>query len=818
MDVTEPAPPHDARVTTTSEDTDRRYFDAGRCPVCGASRTGEQCAGCGISYADPRVSALGQVLLRADAIRHELLRRPTSPQPGQPQPGLPQSATAPSRRVTGKRARTRKPPSVGWILLGVGALCLTVAAAVFVAVTWGSLGWPVRAVIMLLVTGVSGALSEVTRRKRLRASAETLTAVTGLLLLMTLIAGTRMFPWSPWAFPIVFTVLLGVSVVTDRWHARKRDSLWGVDNFAAVSWPLLFGSMSLAAVTGHALVYAGAVTAALAAHLWWFRGRMVVARFSVWGVGILAALMLTGQGLYGIARGPATAGWRVLFVLVVAALLVRLSPQRMVRRIAAAVAGALGSGILLALAARAPFGQLAWLSLPVLVVGLVAWLRARRGDELSVSLRYAGLGWLVPSGAFGVTLVLAAFGRMLVGPSSAGTGPFWMLSSVGVVGLALTAAVLRTRARATWTLHPGDAGILFSTWLVPFVLIYGTNRLAFAVLALALIGMLLHAHASRRSIPFWCGAALAGWLLLLASAGGRISPAALLVVGLAALTWGYGQRRWRLGAQVVGWLVLPLSLVMLHDTLVLLGLTPVRADAVRLLLVALFAAVVLATHQWWWLGGRDRSIVEIGALFWAGVSVLIGITLGRPTVVAACLAVVGVALVVAGLSRGRRGYRWAAIGVLTLANWTLLASRDVLVLEWWTLPTAAALLTVGIVVLRRNGTASSWRALLPGLVFGLVPSAIVALGDPVSWRALLVGLAAVTLILVGFFRHLAAPLVVGAVVLSALALAELWPLVAYVPRWALLAVIGALLVAIGVRWEARWHDLRRAGGYLRSLR
>jgi hypothetical protein len=39
-----------------------------------------------------------------------------------------------------------------------------------------------------------------------------------------------------------------------------------------------------------------------------------------------------------------------------------------------------------------------------------------------------------------------------------------------------------------------------------------------------------------------------------------------------------------------------------------------------------------------------------------------------------------------------------------------------------------------------------------------------------------------------------------------------------VPRWALIGGAGVLLIALGVTWEARMRDARRAVDYVRSLR
>ncbi|WP_432557352.1 SCO7613 C-terminal domain-containing membrane protein [Granulicoccus sp. GXG6511] len=793
------------------------YFDAARCPVCGVPRAGEECGGCGISYADTRVSELGRILLQADALRGDLLRQPrrTPPRRTPRDRTPPHQAAAPGPGPAGRAPA--QSPSVGWILLGVGALCLAVAAGIFIAVTWDTLGWFVRGLIMLGVTGVFAALTEVTRRKQLRASAETLAAVTGVLWTGTLIASARLLPGSAWWTALIGLLMLFAALVADRWHAHHRDRLRAVDALAAIALPVLFGGASVAAGERQALVSMGAVVAATAAHLRWFRGRLIVTRGVLLAIGALAAAGLAAQGLIGLAGEALVDGWRVLFVITALGALTRLSAVRLVRRAAAAVAGALAAGALLALTGRLPFETAVWVMLALTVPGLLTWLGARGHGELTATVRSAGLGWLVPPGVFGLGFVLVTLARMVPGPGVAEPGPLWMLSTIGFIGLGLVAAVVRTQRRQR-SLRAFDAGLVLGAWTVSLVLVYGSYPIALAVLAPAFLGLLALAARTGRRVPFWCAVALAVWLWSLVAAGGWIAPTALLVVGLAALGWGYGRWPLRVGALIVGWLALPAVLLLLNEPLRSLGFDAADANAVCAVLVAVLAGAVLATHQWWWLDHRARVVTEIAALFWAAAAALIALAVADRPTTALCLLVFGVALVVAGQPPERRAYAWSAIGVLTLASWTWLMHQGVTLVEWYTLPTAAVLLAIGTRTLRRDRAASSWRTLLPGLLFGVLPSTTLALSEPISIRALIVGVAAVALILVGLVRHLAACFVVGAIVLALLAVVELWPYAAYVPRWAGFAAAGVLLVAIGVRWEARLRDLKRMGGYLRGLR
>ncbi|MDO5684040.1 MAG: DUF2157 domain-containing protein, partial [Propionibacteriaceae bacterium] len=217
---------------------DGPYFDAGRCPVCRTPRTSARCTGCGVSYADPRMSDLGRTLVRADLIRRDLRAHPAAPDQAQatPQTQTPAPAAAqaqgPARgrpdmvppavpstaNQTGAAApdtaagQPRQSPSVGWVLLGVGALCLVIAAGIFVAVSWGTLGWAARAAILFAVTLITAASAEGTRRQGLRASAETLGGVAGALWAGTLLAATRALPYHSLSVAFIGLALGAVAV------------------------------------------------------------------------------------------------------------------------------------------------------------------------------------------------------------------------------------------------------------------------------------------------------------------------------------------------------------------------------------------------------------------------------------------------------------------------------------------------------------------------------------------------------------------------------------------------------------------------------
>lgn len=143
-------------------------------------------------------------------------------------------------------------------------------------------------------------------------------------------------------------------------------------------------------------------------------------------------------------------------------------------------------------------------------------------------------------------------------------------------------------------------------------------------------------------------------------------------------------------------------------------------------------------------------------------------------------------------------------------------------LELLTVPLAAVLLALGVLHLRGAATSRSWPALGPGLVLLLLPSLLLASGGGSAWRV--VGLAAVAtaVVVAGVRLRWQAPLVLGSAVLCAHALVQAWPALATlyeaVPRWVSIGMAGALLLALGARYERRLDDVRSVQGRVTAMR
>ncbi len=170
------------------------------------------------------------------------------------------------------------------------------------------------------------------------------------------------------------------------------------------------------------------------------------------------------------------------------------------------------------------------------------------------------------------------------------------------------------------------------------------------------------------------------------------------------------------------------------------------------------------------------------------------------------------------LHRDRRQAGWLGGLLLAAATWVRLADIGVDTPEAYTLPSAIALLLIGLDRMRRDPATPTWTALSPGLLLATTPSLLWSLADPVSGRAVLLGGACLTLVLLGSQLRWNAPLVIGAAVGGLLVVREVAPYAAETPQWVVIGLAGTLLTVVGVTWERRLVELKQAAAYLDRLR
>jgi hypothetical protein len=167
--------------------------------------------------------------------------------------------------------------------------------------------------------------------------------------------------------------------------------------------------------------------------------------------------------------------------------------------------------------------------------------------------------------------------------------------------------------------------------------------------------------------------------------------------------------------------------------------------------------------------------------------------------------------------------RWASTACAVVLTGALLITRTADPFELATVLLAVALIVGGAIRLTRDSNRGSWVELGPGLVVLLLPSLIANLGFTNElWRVVILGVVALLVFGAGLALKLQAPTLIGAVVVVAHGLAQLWPwisgLYGSVPWWLWAGVGGVILIVMAATYESRIRDLKAAARGISSLR
>ena len=272
-------------------------------------------------------------------------------------PSLPPVPTAPRRR--------RLPAaSVPVVLLSLGALCLLVAAVVFVAVTWSRLGLTGRTLVLVGVTAVFAAAAAVLTRKDLRGAAETFWLIVAGMLTLDLLgaqsaglAGLDALDWRGTG-ALVGGSLAALGIGVGLWGRRQP-----VGRLLGSEVVGVLGALTVTATNAWAAenpAVGTTIAAPLLAALFVVLRRRVPV--TAYGLGVLAAvtwaeLLLVGGGraLESVPVGSWWAdarGWPLLAAALMAAAVVQVA--RLDAWVRAVAAG--GALLPLVLLANAPLG------------------------------------------------------------------------------------------------------------------------------------------------------------------------------------------------------------------------------------------------------------------------------------------------------------------------------------------------------------------------------------------------------------------------------------------------------------------------------
>ncbi|WP_443060352.1 SCO7613 C-terminal domain-containing membrane protein [Streptomyces sp. NBC_00459] len=737
----------------------------------------------------------------------------------QPRPTQPNPATAPRQETSA--------PGVQNLLLLLGGLLLTIAATVFTLVSWGHMSIAGRALVLGAVTLAALTAPLALVRRGLRATAE---SVGGLGLALTVLDAYALYAV---AFPgtgVAGYTAVASAVLAGLWTAygllpRVTDLRLPLPAaLVAAQLPMFFWALSSSAGS-HGIAAALLVTAAFdtAVALRVAAGSVrVVAVVGAYGLGAPGAL--TAGWLSWTATGPGAAARAAALVLLAAVI-----------ALAAAWRGGLGRSHAIGLAATSGLltvGALAgtarpalpdtW-TVPVHLACGIALLAAVRVGRLPVSVRdglirasaaVQGLAvlWALPVVAITLAGPAAWMSQAWSGaPANARTAvtvaaPWPPDMAAAPLVLVAVAAVLALAVRTPEWRPRALTGALTLTWAAALTVP--------AVLELPYItGLLLLGALTAVALASPYGQPTTTILALITSAclscGALASQTATLAT-LTALTAFFSAVSWRLTSVTA-----PAALAY---AAALACATGAAADwqpqyTALLLLSVPVAAALIAPRV------KERIPIEAtGAL--AGLFA-IGLAATDLPMLAVVLALCAVIAAGTAIRPDRRPAGYAAAVLFVLATWVRLAAWTVDIPEAYTVPVTVPALLVGFLRRRRDPQTSSWTAYAPGLAATLLPSLAAAWSDPNWTRPLLLGLAALSLTLLGAGYNLRAPLLLGGTVLSLDALHELAPYIVQVtealPRWVLPALAGILLLGLGATYEQRIRDVRRARDLLGKM-
>jgi hypothetical protein len=749
-------------------------------------------------------------------------------------------APAPHTHVAPRpAARPRTRLSAGTVLLVLGAVSLLVAGLIFITVSWGSMGILGRALSLLAFTAAVGVLAQVLTRRGLRASAESL-----------------------------WTVFLGL--LTLDWFAARDQGLFGLDvlpgGYAAGAWGaavlvagIVIARAGLASIGATLVAPAIAAGAAPLVGAGGVAGELINDDVFWWAfaTGIAAALVMLLHRRLGLKAGfvVAAAGTAIFAAVAVVAAFVEAADHAslheltvgrhglalVVVAVAAAMLGVATTGTartvaaiiaVLALAALVALpAEAEWRMRGGYVVAAAVTLACCAAGSLAGSWRW-GMRWAggiaaavsaiaaVPFVAQLVDMCLrGAFGQRSVAlatriqPSGEPAFGSWWVALVVALGLAGGLYLARG-----WPELAGGERHLTAAAAVVVALGLGAAVAAPRPPVVALGGSLvliggLLAFANRHAPVGWRHIGLSAVALAPITtfsswpASLIVWPLAVAVLALAEWHEGDAVVRWT-GRGFAGWWAsLVPGVVMAY-----LGHSG-RPMALAIISAAVIVVLVGATVL-------DRGRVVAPLDLGAGAAGVIGLILGASGGLDALpWTVAGVGITVSGLLNRRRQWcRWAGPALLGIAYVVRLADSGVDVVEAYTAPFAVALLAVGLWAMRKPEKPGSLPALAPGLTLALLPSLPQAFDEPTSLRALLLGIVAIAFLAAGIVRRWRAPFVAGSVVVLALVVANIGAWAVGLPRWVLIAALGAAAIAIGATWESRVRNGRAVASYVSAMR
>jgi hypothetical protein len=417
---------------------------------------------------------------------------------------------------------------------------------------------------------------------------------------------------------------------------------------------------------------------------------------------------------------------------------------------------------------------------------LALWVPAAQADAAAVEW------YTVPAGAW--CLLVAVVARL----RSAGVATSWIHLPAVAWLLLPSAAVsgLDDELRFVGVLAAGVGAFAAGLWRKDQAL------LAVAAGALGLATVMQAGDDARLAFAFLVITVLAVALTLLDAKLRSFAELVAVVAGQLAL--GFALRTADAGLQQAAFAYL-VVVVGLAALAAVRRVVPGEEEAVLATGAALAATAAIGLAYASWrpaLAGRIDTAPEPGS-----AAVL--------TAVLAILA--AVAFAYAFLPR-RGPVALLGTGLGLAALWVPPVHRQAELVEAYTLPAALMLAVVGVVgSVRSTKPVSSWAVYGTPAALALLPSALLAGPSSDPARVVLVTLGAAAVLGAGLAFRAQAPVTIGSIALVTVAVLQLAPVAAEMPRWITLGSVGLALLIAGVMYEKARQGARAAQHWYAAL-
>ena len=862
------------------------------------------CPACGLSFDGPEAPELFRLLSEADALLARMRARsrvaaaeppagtayaPEAPSrdrvdllaPPDPSgsipPPVPGMAPAPAR--TGPRLPSATVPAV---LLGLGAVLLSVAVLVFAAFTWFLLPEVGRALLLLGLAGGAAVGAWDVSRRGLRIAAEALwplsafVAVVGLQLLGPGSGDAG----AAWTFVTGLALVSAGILVARRLQGRSLPVPVLLETAV-----ILLATVAAAGLTDLdpqlPLVGAGSTLCILALALVLAAVAVSTGLRIVAGIALAAAalawLALVSIGAARVVDGgfPASSPARYADLVIAIAIAAGLAYAPLAR---------LGSGVRADLAAAAPWARRAGAGAAGVVTVMLGAL-ATAGDSSAgrVPELHLNAAALVVSALLLMISTVVAVGRPAEQAGEAGirrrhrleglTGAWVVVAAGSLFAAAATAAstlesldetsqgdlggvdplYLPSEPSWWWALailaavvavtlprvFPGSDPV--STWarrldreIAPTALLVLTALCAVgprgplwataAVLAAAVLTAAVMAWADRGLVPFLVLAAAAALLVVAAASSLELRAASLALIAAIAVAMTLRPTDGEdAGAEKLTATATATAAPAVTAAVAPLAAAAAVVDALRLADLSSFTSGLVSIG----LGGAwlvlltvlRRSVEVRSPAGVAGLVIVLVAVVDKPaSEVSWLLLAGGLAAVLATVLAPDEDAPTWIGGGLLLGATVARTVAGGAPPETISVSAGAVLIALGAWQLHRRPQASSLRLLGPALSLTFAPTLLLALDEPAGVRTLVLVALATAALAWGALAGLAAPLVAGAASLLLLALRLLGPVATTLPWWLVAGALGTVLLVVGATWESRRAEIDAAVRYVRRLR